>query len=127
LVDQYDPDTGPSEISFGGFIPDSSGNLQLDLELRISEGFPVVSLFETNGSFTSVVIARGLVSVSFTDPMNADIGLKLARKGPVQHDNTQLQFKSIFGACGPDFTLPPLDPAQLCETVRQSPVGGTLF
>lgn len=127
LVDQFNTDTAPSEISFGGFIPDYSGNLHLQLELRISEGFPVVNLFETNGSFTSVVIARGPVSVGLTDPVNAEVILNLARKGPVQPDNTQLQFKSVFGACGLDFTLPPLDPDQLCEVVRHTPVGGTLY
>jgi hypothetical protein len=126
LVDQHIPETLPSAVSFGGFIPDRSGNLHMELELRIGEGFPVVSLFETNGSFISIVQARGPLAIGLTDPMNADIGLNLARKGPVQPDNTELQFKTVFGACGDDFTLPPLDPDQLCEVVRNSPVGGTL-
>ena len=128
LVDQFIDETEPALVSFGGFIPDSSGRLYLELELRISEGFPVVpSLFETNGSFTAIVLARGNISVGLTDPMNADVGLNLARKGPVQPFNTQLQFKSVFGACGDGFMMPPLFPHQLCETIRQSPVGGTLF
>lgn len=109
-----------------GFIPERSGNLQLDLGLRISEGFPGVSLFETNGSFVSVVQARGPSRSGLTDPMNAYIGLNLARKGPVQPDNAHLQFKSIFGASRFGFTLPPLEPAQLYETVRNPHVGGTL-
>ena len=127
LVDQYIPETLPSVVSFGGFIPDSSGNMHLKLELRISEGFPVVSLFATNGFFTSVVAPRGGIAVGLTDPIYAEVRIVLARKGPVQPDNTQTQFKTVFGACGDDFTLPPLDPAQLCEVVRMSPVGGTLF
>jgi hypothetical protein len=127
LVDQYFPETLPSVVSFGGFIPDGSGNLHLELELRISEGFPAVTLFETNGSFVSVVEPRGGFAVGLTDPMYAEVRVLLARKGPVQPDNTQVQFKTVFGACGPDFRMPPLDPAQLCEVVRMSPIGGMLF
>lgn len=127
LVDQFVPETLPSLVSFGGFIPNSSGNLHLELELRISEGLPAVSFFETNGSFVNAVLPPGGVSVGLIDPMNADVSFDLARKGPIQPENTQLQFKTMFGACGPDFSLPPLDPDQLCEIVRESPVGGTLF
>lgn len=119
LIDQWNPETESSLISYGGFIPDSSGNLHLELDLRISEGLPPVGFFGTNGSFTNVVLGPGL-----TSPMGAEVQLDLARKGPVQPDNTQEQFQTMFGACGPDFALPPLDPSQLCELVRESRVGG---
>jgi hypothetical protein len=127
LVDQFVPETQPSLVSFGGFIPDATGNLHLNLELRISEGFPAAAnFFTTNDSFISVVIPRGGVSLGLIDPINSEVALDLARKGPVQPYNTHLQFKTMFGACGPGFMLPPLDPNQLCEVVRESPVGGLL-
>lgn len=120
LVDQG-PVTESSVISFGGFIPDRAGRLDLEVGLKISEGLPEVGFFATNGSFTNVVNGPGL-----TDPMGAEVQFDLARKGPIQKDMTAEQFQTMFGACGPDFTLPPLDPSQLCEVVRECRVGGTL-
>jgi hypothetical protein len=94
--------------------------LHLKLTLKISEGLPPVGFFGTNGSFTNVVNGPGL-----TNPMGAEIQLDLARKGPIQPNMTVEQFQAIFGACDP-FSLPPLDPNQLCEVIRESRVGGTL-
>ena len=124
--DQFSLETRPSVVSFGGFIPDRSGNLRLELDLKISEGLPAVSLFETNRSFTSVVFPSGGISVGLIDPMGAEIQFVLVRKGPIQPDMTLEQFQTVFGACGPGFTLPPLDPNQACVNVRFSMVGGTL-
>ena len=120
LVDQG-PVTESSLVSFGGFIPDRSGTLNLWLSVRIGEGLPAVGFFGTNGSFTNVVNGPGL-----TNPMGAEIQFDLARKGPVQKDMTAEQFQTMLGACGADFTLPPLNPSQLCEIVRESRVGGVL-
>jgi hypothetical protein len=120
LIDQG-PATQSSIISFGGFIPDSSGSTDLEYEVKISEGLPPVGFFGTNGSFTNVVNGPGL-----TNPMGAEIQFDVARKGPLQQDMTMEQFQTMFGACGADFTQPPLDPNQLCEIVRESRVGGTL-
>jgi hypothetical protein len=124
--DQFSPAAGPSVVSFGGFIPDSSGRLDLELDLKISEGLPAVSLFETGDSFTSAVLPSGGISVGLIDPMHAEIQFVLVRKGPIQPDATVEQFQTVFGACGPDFTLPPFDPNQICVNVRFSMVGGTL-
>lgn len=120
LVDQGSA-TASSQISFGGFIPDSTGKLDLEVSLKVSEGLPPVGFFGTNGSFTNVVNGPGL-----TNPMGAEIQFDLVRKGPIQPAMTQDQFQTMFGACGPGFTLPPLDPSQLCEVVRECRVGGTL-
>lgn len=98
IPDQFWVATEPSVVSFGGFIPDSSGNLDLELDLKISEGLPAVSLFETNGSFTNVVIPAGGVSVGLIDPMDAEIQFILARKGLIQRDMTLEQFQTVFGS-----------------------------
>jgi hypothetical protein len=118
LVDQFEPGTLSSLVSFGGFVPSSSGRMDLLVNLRIGEGLPLTGFFASNGSFTNVVNGPGL-----TDPVGAEIQLYLARKGPVQEFATLEQFHTMFGACGPDFTLPPLRPDQLREIVRMSPVG----
>jgi hypothetical protein len=120
LVDQG-PMTESSVISFGGYVPDSTGVLEISVTLKVSEGLPVVGFFGTNGSFVNVVNGPGL-----TNPMGAELQFDLARKGPIQKDMTAEQFQTMFGACGPTFTLPPLDPNQLCEVVRECRVGGTL-
>ena len=120
LADQG-PATESSLVSFGGFVPNRSGALNLDLTLRISEGLPAVGFFGTNGSFINVVNGPGL-----TNPLGAEIQFDVARKGPIQRENTAEQFQTMFGACGDDFTMPPLDPSQLCEVIRESRVGGTL-
>jgi hypothetical protein len=120
LVDQG-PATESSVVSFGGFIPDPSGKLELEVRLKISEGLPAVGFFGTNGSFTNVVNGPGL-----TNPKGAEIQFDLVRKGPIQGDMAAEQFQTMFGACGPGFTLPPLDPSQLCEVVRESRIGGVL-
>jgi hypothetical protein len=120
LVDQG-PVTESSLVSLGGFIPDRLGVLNLMVSVRIGEGLPAVGFFGTNGSFTNVVNGPGL-----TNPAGAEIQFDLVRKGPVQKDMTAEQFQTMLGACGADFTLPPLNPSQLCEIVRESRVGGVL-
>jgi hypothetical protein len=120
LVDQFILETEASLVSFGGFIPERSGDLHVEVALKVSEGMPAAGFFGTNGTFTNVVNGPGL-----TNPKGAEIQFDLALKGAVQKDMTVEQFQMMFGACGPGFTLPPLNPNQLCEVIRESAVGGT--